>query len=276
MRMISATFATVFAFALSFGGVHAQSEKPGVEKLYILSCGEGVAGDISLWSPGVNEGKSMDFVDGCYLIKHKQGWFLWDTGLPDSVAALPNGLPPANPKTIYWHRAKTLAAQLAELNVAPSDIKKIAVSHTHPDHIGNVELFPQAMLYVQKAEYEWPNPDGTPRFKPEHPVTKVEGDLDVFGDGSIVLLAAPGHTPGHQVLLVKLAKTGNIVLSGDLAHFMSNWENRGVPTFNTSKEQTYSSMQRIADILKKENATLWINHDKVQRDGQKLSPQFYD
>ena len=110
MRMISATFATVFAFALSFGGVHAQSEKPGVEKLYILSCGEGVAGDISLWSPGVNEGKSMDFVDSCYLIKHKQGWFLWDTGLPDSVAALPNGLPPANPKTIYWHRAKTLAA----------------------------------------------------------------------------------------------------------------------------------------------------------------------
>jgi N-acyl homoserine lactone hydrolase len=154
MRMISTALATVFAFALSFGGVHAQSEKPGVEKLYILSCGEGVAGDISLWSPGVNEGKSMDFVDSCYLIKHKQGWFLWDTGLPDSVAALPNGLPPANPKTIYWHRAKTLAAQLAELNVAPSDIKKMAVSHTHPDHIGNVELFPQAMLYVQKAEYE--------------------------------------------------------------------------------------------------------------------------
>ena len=216
MRLISATFATVFAFALSFGGAHAQSEKPGVEKLYILSCGEGVAGDISLWSPGVNEGKSMNFVDNCYLIKHKQGWFLWDTGLSDSIAAMPNGLPSANPKGIYWHRARTLAAQLAELNVVPSDIKKMAVSHTHPDHIGNVELFPQAMLYVQKAEYEWLNPDGTPRFKSEHPVTRVEGGLDVFGDGSIVLLSTPGHTPGHQVLLVKLPKTGNIVLSGDL------------------------------------------------------------
>jgi N-acyl homoserine lactone hydrolase len=77
-------------------------------------------------------------------------------------------------------------------------------------------------------------------------------------------------------LLVKLPKTGNIVLSGDLVHFMSNWQNRRVPTFNTSKEQTHSSMQRVADILKKENATLWINHDKVQRDGQMLSPEFYD
>jgi glyoxylase-like metal-dependent hydrolase (beta-lactamase superfamily II) len=150
--MISATFATVFAFALSFGGVHAQSEKPGVEKLYILSCGEGVAGDISLWSPGVNEGKSMDFVDSCYLIKHKQGWFLWDTGLSDSIAAMPNGLPPANPNGIYWRRAKTLAAQLAELNVAPSDIKKMAISHTHPDHIGNVELFPLSSFHEQLAK----------------------------------------------------------------------------------------------------------------------------
>ena len=132
----------------------ASAAQAGVEKLYILNCGEGVAGDISRWSPGVNEGKSMDFVDSCYLIKHGQGWFLWDTGIPDAVAAMPNGLAPADPKAVTWKRPKTLAAQLEQIGVKPDDIKAMAVSHTHPDHIGNVEMFRQAMLYVQKAEYE--------------------------------------------------------------------------------------------------------------------------
>ncbi|MES5487094.1 N-acyl homoserine lactonase family protein [Bradyrhizobium sp. INPA03-11B] len=254
----------------------AQPAKSGVERLYILNCGEGVAGDISRWSPGVNEGKPMDFVDNCYLIKHAQGWFLWDTGIPDSVAAMPNGLAPADPKAITWRRPKTLAAQLDQLGVKPSDIKAMAVSHTHPDHIGNVELFPAAMLYVQKAEYEWPGVNNGPRFKPEHPVTKLEGDRDVFGDGSITILSTPGHTPGHQSLLVKLPKTGALVLTGDAVHFKDNWDNRRAPSMNASKEQTLASMQKIADTLTKEKAQLWINHDKAQRDGLKMSPEFYD
>jgi N-acyl homoserine lactone hydrolase len=254
----------------------AQSSKPGVEKLYVLNCGEGVAGDISRWSPGVNEGKSMDFVDNCYLIKHAQGWFLWDTGISDAVAAMPNGLAPADPKAVFWHRPKTLAAQLDELGVKPSDIKAMAVSHTHPDHIGNVEMFPTAMLYVQKAEYDWPGANNAPRFKPEHPVTLLQGDRDVFGDGSLTILSTPGHTPGHQSLLVKLPKSGAIVLSGDAVHFKSNWENRGVPAINFNKEQTLASMQKISETLTKENAQLWINHDKAQRDSLKLSPGFYD
>src|SRR3954471_12799490 len=100
------------AVALSSAVAQAQSNTSGVEKLYILNCGEGVAGDISRWSPGVNEGKSMDFVDNCYLIKHAQGWFLWDTGISDAVAAMPNGLAPADPRAVLWRRPKTLAAQL--------------------------------------------------------------------------------------------------------------------------------------------------------------------
>jgi N-acyl homoserine lactone hydrolase len=255
---------------------HAQTSKPGVEKLYILNCGEGVAGDISRWSPGVNEGKSMDFVDNCYLIKHAQGWMLWDTGIPDAVAAMPDGLAPSDPKAVLWHRPKTLAAQLDQLGVKPSDIQAMAVSHTHPDHIGNVEMFPTTMLYVQKAEYEWPGANNQPRFKPEHPVTQLEGDLDVFGDGSVVILSTPGHTPGHQSLLVKLPKTGAVVLTGDAVHFKSNWENRAVPSLNFSKEQTLASMQKISDTLTKEKAQLWINHDKAQRDSLKMSPEFYD
>ena len=254
----------------------AQSAQAGVEKLYILNCGEGVAGDISRWSPGVNEGKSMAFVDNCYLIKHSQGWFLWDTGITDAVADMPNGLAPADPRAVTWHRPKKLAAQLEQLGVKPSDIKAMAISHTHPDHIGNVEMFPNAMLYVQKAEYEWPGANNAPRFKPEHPVTKLEGDRDIFGDGSLVVLSTPGHTPGHQSLLVKLPKTGEVVLSGDAVHFKSNWENRGVPVNNFSKEQTLASMQKISDILAKDKAQLWINHDKAQRDTLKMSPEFYE
>jgi glyoxylase-like metal-dependent hydrolase (beta-lactamase superfamily II) len=240
-----------------------------------LNCGEGVAGDISRWSPGVNVGQSMEFVDNCYLIKHRQGWLLWDTGVSDTIAAMREGQRPSDPRATHWRRPKTLAAQLEQLGVKPSDIKYLAVSHSHPDHIGNIAMFPQSMLLVQKAEYEWPSPGG-PRFKPELPVTKLEGDHDVFGDGSVTIVATPGHTPGHQSLLVKLPKTGAVLLSGDAVHFKQNWDNRRVPDINSNKDQTSVSMQRMAEIMAREKAQLWINHDKAQRDGQKLSPDFYD
>jgi N-acyl homoserine lactone hydrolase len=272
---IAAAFCLASLSGLSSQPSYAQT-KTGVERLYILNCGEGVAGDISRWSPGVNVGKSMEFVDNCYLIKHSQGWLLWDTGVTDAIAAMPEGQWPSDPRMTHWKRPKTLASQLDALGVKSSDIKYVAVSHTHPDHIGNVELFPQSMLLVQKAEYEWPNPFGVGRFKPEHPATKLEGDHDVFGDGSVTIISTPGHTPGHQTLLVKLPKTGALLLSGDAVHFKSNWDNRGIPSGNTGQEQTATSMQRMADIMAKENAQLWINHDKAQRDSLKMSPTFYD
>jgi N-acyl homoserine lactone hydrolase len=273
--LFAVAFSIAALSALSSQSVWAQG-KPGVERLYILNCGEGTAGDISRWSPGVNEGKSMPFVDNCYLIKHAQGWMLWDTGLTDALAAQPEGQKPADPKATHWYRPKTLASQLEQLGVKPADIKFLAVSHTHPDHVGNVEMFPQAMLLVQKAEYEWPNPLGVGRFKPEHPVTKLEGDKDVFGDGSVTIISTPGHTPGHQSLLVKLPKTGALLLSGDAVHFKSNWDNRGVPAGNTGQEQTKASMNHMAEIMAKEKAALWINHDKAQRDSLKMSPEFYE
>jgi N-acyl homoserine lactone hydrolase len=266
----------VAALVLSGHAVLAQSEKTGVEKLYVLNCGEGTAGDISRWTPGLNEGKTMDFVDSCYLVKHAKGWFLWDTGIADAVAAMPNGLTPADPKAVTWRRPKTLVAQLEQLGLKPDDIKVMAVSHTHPDHTGNVELFPQAVLYVQKAEYDWPGANNEPRFKPSHPVELLAGDKDVFGDGGLTILSTPGHTPGHQSLLVKLPKTGAVVLSGDAVHFRDNWDNRRVPSMNANKDQSAASMQKIADTLGKEKAQLWINHDKAQRDSQKMSPEFYD
>jgi glyoxylase-like metal-dependent hydrolase (beta-lactamase superfamily II) len=188
---------------------------------------------------------------------------------------MPDGLRPADSRAILWHRPKTLAAQLDQLGVKPADIKYVDVSHSHPDNIGNVDLFPQSMPLVQKAEYEGPT-GSPPRFKPELSVTKLEGDRDVFGDGSVTIIATPGHTAGHQSLLVKLAKTGPVLLSGDAVHFKDNWDNRRVPSINFSQEQTSASMQKIADIIAREKAQLWINHDKAQRDGQRLSPDFYE
>ncbi len=169
------TIAAAFCLAsLLFSQPSYTQAKPGIERLYILNCGEGVAGDISRWSPGVNIGKSMDFVDSCYLIKHAEGWLLWDTGVTDAISAMPDGQKPSDPGATHWKRPKTLVSQLDQLGVKPADIKYVAVSHTHPDHIGNITLFPESMLLVQKAEYDWPNPLGVGRFKPEHPVTKLE------------------------------------------------------------------------------------------------------
>jgi glyoxylase-like metal-dependent hydrolase (beta-lactamase superfamily II) len=129
-----------------------------------------------------------------------------------------------------------LAAQLDEIGVKPEDIQAMAISHTHPDHIGNVEMFSNAMLntmlYVQKAEHQWPGTAGKPRFRAEHPVTLLEGDRDVFGDGSITIVSTPGHTPGHQSLLVKLPKTGAVILTGDAARFGDKFAHRRVPSMN--------------------------------------------
>jgi N-acyl homoserine lactone hydrolase len=275
MRAWCICMAVLAAVSISAAPACGQT-KTGVDRLYVLNCGEGHVIDISRWSPGVDVGKLKDMSENCYLLHHAQGWLLWDTGIPDAIAAMPDGQAPADPRAIYWRRPKTLASQLEALGVKAADIKYLAISHSHPDHIGNVELFPQAILLVQKAEYEWPNPLGVGRFKPDHPVTKLEGDHDVFGDGSVTIIATPGHTPGHQSLLVKLPRTGAVLLSGDAVHFKENWDNRRVPSINTDKDKTLASMQRMSDVLAKEKAQLWINHDKAQTDQLKHSPEFYE
>ena len=275
MTTLGICMAALAALSISAAAASAQT-KSGIDKLYILNCGEGVSGDISRWSPGVNVGQSMDFVDNCYLIHHAQGWLLWDTGVADAVAAMPDGQAPSDPKATHWRRPKTLASELDGLGVKPADIKYVAVSHTHPDHVGNIKMFPQSTVLVQKAEYDWPTPFGRTLQAIASPINKLEGDHDVFGDGSVTIIATPGHTPGHQSLLVKLPKTGALVLSGDAVHFKSNWENRRVPSMNADNDNTLASMQRIADVLMREKAQLWINHDKAQRDSLKMVPDYYD
>jgi N-acyl homoserine lactone hydrolase len=240
-----------------------------LERLYVIDCGERTAPDVSPWTPGVNVGKPVDFVDNCYLLKHGPDWMIWDTGLPDAIFSSPSSEPNA------WKRTKALAGELEKLGLKPSDIKYLAVSHTHGDHVGNVELFPQAQLLVQKAEYDWPGQDGKPRFLPSHPVKTLDGDYDVFGDGSVTIISTPGHTPGHQSLLLKLPQTGAVLLSGDAVHLKDNWDAKRVPSINVDKEKSSASMQRMSDLMTQSKAQLWINHDKPQSLTMKRPPEFY-
>jgi N-acyl homoserine lactone hydrolase len=267
--MISIGLRVAAAVAIAPFGCPAwsQSETSGIDQLYVLDRGQGHAGDQSRWSPGVNVGVPLDIVDNCYLIHHAQGYLLWDTGISDRVAALPEG-EIGTGTALVWRKPKTLATQLDQIGVKPSDVRYIAVSHTHSDHVGNVDMLPTATLLIQKAEYDWAfaangNPtffaSGVPRFSLEHPTTKLDGDHDVFGDGSAVLISTPGHTPGHQSLLVHLPKTGWLVLSGDAVHFKDNWDHRRVPGLNADKDKTLASMQRIADLMVERHAELWIS-----------------
>lgn len=280
------SLAAVLALATSLHGMqfvampdaHAKS---GVDRLYVIDCGDGSGSDESRWTPGVNVGVPVGFPGHCYLIHHTQGWILWDTGIDDAVAKLPNheevlhewglGTGP------IWRKPITLATQLEEINIKPSDIKLIAVSHSHPDHAGNVEMFPHAMLLVQRVEYEWAGSrQDTVAFSKKHPVKLIDGDYDIFGDGSLVLLSTPGHTPGHQSLLVRLPKTGAVILSGDAAHFQTSFDHRYVPDNNWNKQASLASMDKIAAIMLKDHAQLWINHDQQQNDRQKKLPQYYE
>ena len=137
--------------------------------------------------------------------------------------------------------------------------------------------FPAATLLIQKAEVDWAFAEGKPApFKKDRPMKLLTGDFDVFGDGSATLLSTPGHTPGHQSLLVHLGNTGWVVLTGDAAHFKDNWDNDRVPSINSSPEQTHASHALLAKIIAEKKAALWINHDLPTFDSLKHSPEFYD
>jgi N-acyl homoserine lactone hydrolase len=270
-RIILRIFATAMMCVFA-AGVRAGT----VDRLYVIDCGWAHAADQSLWSPGVNVGAPIDYSNNCYLIHHStEGYLLWDTGITDRLAALPDGVTiPALRQT--WHRSQTLAAALAALGVTAADVRYVAISHVHPDHVGNLDMFPDATVIMQKPEWDYAM--GLPQkpFSPEHKTQLIAGDKDLFGDGTVRIISTPGHTPGHQSLMVKLPKTGNVLLTGDAVHFQANWDNRRVPSINADKDQTIASMQRIADFLVKEPASLWINHDKPSSDARHHAPEFYE
>jgi glyoxylase-like metal-dependent hydrolase (beta-lactamase superfamily II) len=199
----------------------------------------------------------LQFVFSCYVIKHGDEYLLWDTG---HAMTTPNVAPKVS-----------VVDQLAQLNIKPEQIKYVGISHYHGDHIGQVSSFPKATLLIGKGDWDLltsPKPPENANTAPfatwikgEGKVESVPQDKDVFGDGSVIMLYTPGHTPGHHSLLVKLPQTGAVVLMGDLAHFHENYDNNGVPAFNFDRAQTLASLDRVKKIVAGTKATVVIQHD---------------
>lgn len=259
----------------------AMSASDPKTKLYVFECGNIDTRDVSVFSPGVNEGQRKELTDSCYLIRHAKGDLIWDAGLEDSIGE--TGIEVFD-GVFHMYVTHPLADQLAEINVDPAEIEWIGISHFHSDHTGNANLFSNAKLIIQQEEKEaafGPSPEKF-GFAPDtysklNPTMfkVLNGDFDVFGDGTVVVKRAPGHTPGHQMLFVDLDETGPIVLSGDLYHFTSNREHRRVPAFNFDKQQTIESMAEMEHFTQKKNAQFWIQHDKEQNLNLKHAPLYY-
>jgi glyoxylase-like metal-dependent hydrolase (beta-lactamase superfamily II) len=201
--------------------------------------------------------RRIQFVFSCYLVKHGNDYMLWDTG--HSMSA-PNVAP-----------KESVVDQLAKLNVKPEQIKYVGISHYHADHTGQVASFPKATLLIGQAEWDAitaPKPAQGVNHAPfegwkkgDNKVEPLPNDKDVFGDGTVVVLATPGHTPGHRSLLVKLPQSGAYVLSGDAFHFRENYESGGVPWFNYDRAQTVASIERVKQLAANLKATVIIQHD---------------
>jgi N-acyl homoserine lactone hydrolase len=211
-------------------------------------------------------GLKLTFVFSCYIIKHGDDYLLWDTG---HAMTMPNVAPKVS-----------LVDQLAKINVTPDQIKYVGISHYHADHTGQIASFPKATLLIGAKEWDAisaPKPAEGVNYKPFESWIKGDSkvepqpiDKDVFGDGSVIMLRTPGHTPGHSSLLVKLAEMGPIIITGDAVHFRENLDTVGVPAFNFDRAQTVASIERLKKIAANLKATIIIQHDA--RDVEKLPP----
>jgi len=210
------------------------------------------------------DGMKLQFVYSCYLVKHGDDYMVWDAGQSMSAGAVA-------PKV-------GLVDLLAQMKVTPEQVKYVGISHYHGDHIGQANSLPKSTLLIGKGDWDvLSGPKPPTGLNPQLVSNWISGggkvesvllDKDVFGDGSVIMLYTPGHTPGHHSLLVKLAQMGPVILSGDAAHFRENYETNGVPVFNFDRAQTVASIDRIKKIAANLKATVVIQHDA--RDVDKL------
>jgi N-acyl homoserine lactone hydrolase len=256
---------------LALGGMQAPPVAAPPLEMWRLDCGSVEVANLDTFSDTfLYAGRSKTLTDSCYLIRHGENYLLWDTGLPGELAGktVPFG------DMILTVRRKVVD-QLGQIGVAPDRVNFVGISHRHDDHIGQAADFPKATLLIGVEDFEFvKNGDSAARLAPwirgGAKVEKVEGDRDVFGDGSVVMLDMPGHTEGHHSLLVRLPKTGPVLLTGDLWHFTENVRNRGVPSFNTDRADTLASMDRFDAIARKLKAKVVIQHEPA--DIGKLPP----
>src|SRR6476659_7270137 len=253
----------LFAVALCANvliGLPAMAQAPAEVTLTRIDCGTGATPtDVGqrFTDTFAYKDLKLTFTFSCYLIKHGDEYMVWDTGFAP-------GTSPNAPKV-------GIADRLQELAVTPEQVKYVGISHFHADHTGQLDPFKNATLLIGKADWDQitsPTPmqgANVAGFKSwtgeSRKVEPLAGDKDVFGDGSVVVLRMPGHTPGHSSLLVRLKDKGPVILLGDAAHFHENYDSNGVPAFNYDRAETLASLDRIKKIAANLKATVIIQHD---------------
>lgn len=235
-------------------------------RLYTLDCGRFVFPDMGFFTDtGKPNGVAKTLADPCFLIKHPRGTLLWDTGLAESISKSKDGeVTPLGRQFVDV----PLSEQLKALSLKPADITFVGFSHLHPDHAGNANAFLSSTWLINRQELEsalkTPPPIGVePATFSEYKSAKVkllDADEDVFGDGRVEIIQTPGHTAGHQSLLIKLAGAGTVILSGDLAHTNENWKTHMVPSFNNDREKTLASMARVEALIRETHARFVVQH----------------
>jgi glyoxylase-like metal-dependent hydrolase (beta-lactamase superfamily II) len=260
-RLLSILLVAFATFAHATGA-------PADIRLYVLDCGRIDARDMGMFADSVAlAGKPGTMSVPCFLIRHPKGILLWETGLGDTIADHPNGIDFA--PGIHGSVRVRLVDQLKTLGLKPSDIDYLAFSHWHIDHTGNANLFGNATWILQRRELAAATGPTPPPFESLVPVSAyrdarirfVDGDTDVFGDGSVELLLLPGHTPGHQALQLRLPHAGVVLLSGDLYHSREARRLRRVPRVNTDRAATLASMDQFETIAARTHARVVIQHD---------------
>jgi glyoxylase-like metal-dependent hydrolase (beta-lactamase superfamily II) len=257
-------------------------QPPKSVRIYVFDCGSLKGLDPGMFHFKKEELAEVNFVDVSYLIVHPKGTLMWDTGTVPDSAFKPDGSPVVEG---IMTATKPLLPQLAAIGYTPADITYLGLSHYHSDHTANANSFAGSTWLVHQTERDFMFSDA-PKGVIQPPSysalktakTKIlpDADYDVFGDGTVVIKYTPGHTQGHQVLFVKLAKAGPVVLAGDLWHYPEERNTDKTPTFEFNHEQSLASRAAIEAYVKKTGAQVWIEHDMPTFNKQKKSPEFYE
>jgi len=276
-------FALFLSLSLLLPAAEQKPPKPPKSvRLYVFDCGTLKGLDPGIFHFKKEELANVDFVAVAYLIVHPKGTLMWDTGVIPDTAFKGDGAPVTQGISTA---TKPLLPQLAAIGYTPADINYLGLSHYHSDHTANANAFPNATWLVHPTERDAmfaEKPGGIIQQatfnKLKDGKTKIltDMDYDVFGDGTVVIKYAPGHTPGSQVLFVKLKKTGPILLAGDLYHYPEERFTDKTPTFEFNHEQSLASRAAIEAFLKQSKAKLWIEHDVATFNKLKKAPEFYE
>jgi N-acyl homoserine lactone hydrolase len=277
-----AMLAFLFGAAIGTAQTHKPPRPPKSLRLYIFDCGVIHTTNGDSYSLKKEEMASTEMSIPCILIAHPKGTLMWDNGdIPDRLFPADGSRATLGVVT----QDKPLLPQLAAAGYAPSDITYLSMSHYHGDHVANANSFASATWLVRRVERDRMfssepivrSPlENYSELKNSKTILLEKDEYDVFGDGTVIIKSTPGHTPGHNVLFLKLKKTGPIVLSGDLYHYPEERTLHRLPVAEFNKEQTAASRAELEVFLKKTGAQLWIEHDIVGNRKLKKAPEFYE